>query len=76
MKTTVLESFFNKLEDLYSKVTPKQVFSCEIWEIFKNAYFEEHLRTPASKWFCFLLPLSKLNSLDEFCFFIGKESKL
>ena len=25
-----------------------QVFSCEIWEIFINNYFEEHLRTTAS----------------------------
>ena len=24
------------------------MFSCEIWEIFKNMYFEEHLRTTAS----------------------------
>ena len=25
-----------------------QVFSCEMCEIFKNTYFEEHLRTTAS----------------------------
>ena len=25
---------------LYQKETPKQVFPCEIWEIFKNIYFE------------------------------------
>ena len=25
--------------------TPTQVFSCEIWEIFKNTYLKEHLRT-------------------------------
>ena len=24
------------------------MFSCEIWEIFKNTYFEEYLRTTAS----------------------------
>ena len=24
------------------------MFSCEIWEIFKNMYFEEHLQTTAS----------------------------
>ena len=23
------------------------MFSCEFWEIFKNTYFEEHLRTTA-----------------------------
>ena len=25
-----------------------QVFSCEIWEIFKNTQFEKHQRTAAS----------------------------
>ena len=25
------------------------MFSCEIYEIFKNTYFEEHLRTTASE---------------------------
>ena len=29
------------------KKTPTQVFSCEIWKILKNTYFEEHLQTPA-----------------------------
>ena len=28
---------------LYLKKTPTQVFSCEIWEILTNTYFEEHL---------------------------------
>ena len=30
------------------KYPPTQVFSCEYCEIFKNIYFEEHLRTAAS----------------------------
>ena len=30
------------------KEAPTQVFSCEICEIFKNTYFEEHVRTPSS----------------------------
>ena len=30
---------------LYLKETPTQVFSCEYYEIVKNIYFEEHLRT-------------------------------
>ena len=30
---------------LFLKETPTQVFSCKICDIFKNAYFEEHLRT-------------------------------
>ena len=29
------------------KETPRQVFSCKYCEIFKNTYFEEHLRTAA-----------------------------
>ena len=31
------------------KEAPTQVFSCENCEIFKNTYFEEYLRTAASK---------------------------
>ena len=30
------------------KETLSQVFSCEFWEIFKSAYFVEHLRMAAS----------------------------
>ena len=30
------------------KETPTKVFSCEYCEIFKNIYFEEHLRTAVS----------------------------
>ena len=30
------------------KETPTQLFSCEYCEVFKNAYFEEYLRTAAS----------------------------
>ena len=32
----------------YYKETPTQVLSCEIWEILKNIYFEEHLWTTTS----------------------------
>ena len=42
MKKTELESVFNK-------VVPTQVFSSEYCKIFKNTYFEEHLRTAASE---------------------------
>ena len=31
-----------------SKETPTQVFSCGYCKVFKNTYFEEHLRTAAS----------------------------
>ena len=40
-KTPVLESLFNKVAGLES----------EICEIFKNIYFEDHLRTTASGMF-------------------------
>ena len=36
----MLESLFNK----EIKETPRQMFSCEICEIFKNIFFIEHLR--------------------------------
>ena len=47
----VFESLFNKetLFLFYQKVTPTQIFSCEICEIFKNTYFERHLRKTSSK---------------------------
>ena len=35
------------LESLFKKETLTQVFSREYCEIFKNTYFEEHLRTAA-----------------------------
>ena len=31
------------------KETPSQVFSYEVYEIFKNTCFEEHLRAAASE---------------------------
>ena len=31
------------------KKTPTQVFSCDIFENFKNTYFEEHLGTTAAE---------------------------
>ena len=47
----MLESLFNKVANLRPasllEKTPAQVFSCEIWESFRNTYFEEHLRTTA-----------------------------
>ena len=47
MEAPVLESLFTKLQafrpaTLLKKI-PTQVFSCEIWEILKSTYFEEHL---------------------------------
>ena len=32
------------------KKTPTQVLSCEIFEIFKNTYFQEHLRWLSLDW--------------------------
>ena len=38
-------SLFDKISSLKSlKETPAQVFSCEYYQIFKNALFAEHLR--------------------------------
>ena len=34
---------------LEKKEIPKQAFSCEIREVFKNTYFEDNLQTTASK---------------------------
>ena len=50
----MLESLFSEVTGLRAwnfilKKTPTEVFSCEICEIFKNIYFEEHLRTTTSK---------------------------
>ena len=52
-KTPVLESPFNKVTGMTAcnfikKRLQHKVFSCEICEIFKNNYFEEHLLTVAS----------------------------
>ena len=65
----MLESLFSKVAglglQLYQTETSTQMLSCEISQIFKNTYFEEHLRTSASAqlilgtrivltWLCFL----------------------
>ena len=47
-KKVVLKSLANFTEkqlglQLYYKVNLTQVFSYEIWEIFKNTFFQEHL---------------------------------
>ena len=46
-KTCIVDLFLINPEGLqiYLKETPTQAFSCKIYDIFKNAYFEEHLRT-------------------------------
>ena len=49
---TCIGVFLMKLQtwdrQLCQKETPTEVFSYEIWEFFKNTYFEEHPRTAAS----------------------------
>ena len=42
----MLESLFNKVAGQLAG--PTQMFLCEICEIFKNTYFEEHLRIAAA----------------------------
>ena len=62
-KTSVLESFLNKVAGLktcnFIKKTLTQSFSCEYCEIFKNKFFIEHLRwlgvIPEKEMFSFLL---------------------
>ena len=46
----------------YSKQTPTQVFSCEYFEIFKNTYFEEHLRKTA---FVSVILFKKLRKFEK-----------
>ena len=41
-KIGVLKNFAIKLQ-AYSKETPTQLFSCEIFRMFKNTFFTEHL---------------------------------
>ena len=49
-KTLVPEPFFNKAQacNFIKKETLAQVFSCEFWNISKNTFFTEHIRTTAS----------------------------
>ena len=48
MKTSVPEPFFNKVAGdackFIKKETLEQVFSCELCEIFKNAFFAKHFQ--------------------------------
>ena len=50
-KSSHLQMFFKigvLNEKIYKKENPPQVFSCKYCKIFKNSYFEEHLRMAAS----------------------------
>ena len=48
--TCAKASFLIKLQAIALKKWPwHKMFSCEFSEIFKNTYFEEHLRTTASE---------------------------
>ena len=50
IKQVVLKNFANIWGPAtLLKKTPTQVFSCEIYKVFKNYYFEEHLWMFASK---------------------------
>ena len=48
----MLDSLINKVTGFqackFIKKTPTQVFSCNVYEIFKNTYFEEHLEETVS----------------------------
>ena len=47
-----LATWFNSPEvcNFIEKEALAQVFPCEFWQIFKNTYFEKHLRTAASNY--------------------------
>ena len=73
------ESLINKVVGLHfiKKETPTQVFFCEYCEIFKNTYFEKHLRTTASvnsraAVFQESLALPKRNALTSGIFNLGE----
>ena len=66
------QSFFYQACNFIKKETLAQVFSCEFYEIFKNTYFEEHLRTTASGFWClffYRLQKSKNHKLHTIKFF-------
>ena len=47
-KSPEFESLFNKVAGLEAQVYPTQVFSCEIYEFFKNTFFYRRLPVAAS----------------------------
>ena len=51
-----------------------QVFSCELCEIFKSAFFTEHLRGTASEGCHFNIQKQLLGGLPEACNVIEKET--
>ena len=60
--------FLIKLLQLYYKETPTQVLPCEYCKIFKNTYFEKHLRMPASNnSFKYIYMVWKTSILLRFC---------
>ena len=53
-ETSLKDCSFSTYAKFSEKVTfSTQVFSCKIFKIFKNTYFEEHLRTAASTLYMF-----------------------
>ena len=51
-ETPIFESLFNKFAGLKvcSFIKETQVFFCEIWEIFKNNFFNRASPVAANKW--------------------------
>ena len=49
----------------YQKVTPTQVFSCEICQIFMNIIYFEHLLTAASETDCYIIFVMKTSISRE-----------
>ena len=60
--------FLIKLQalQLYFKTSPTQVFFCKFWEIFKNTFFTEHLRTTAFECKVFVRKILVLIASEDF----------
>ena len=63
LQSILIAPFRHSGQQLYSKETPSKAFSTEICEIFKDIYFEEHLRTTTSKNFSETLSMSKPHNI-------------
>ena len=65
-----------ELWQLYQKETPAQMFSCELWEIFKKTYLEEHLCWLSDLWS--VKPFPKYFSretVDQYLYVIVSKSR-
>ena len=57
--------------DFFNKVADLKFFSCQFWEIFRNTFFTEHLRTTAPQYS--LLTNQIGNFFNHVAFILNKE---